>query len=219
LSSGSGATPTPFRTNHPGARIWILDDDRALCELLAEQLIQLGWEPCCFHEPAAFEAALTDAPPDLLVLDQMLPIKPGTQVLAKLRARGHRFPVLMLSALGAPTDRVHGLEVGANDYLAKPFLCRELQLRIDQLLSAALATATTAGALAAAADQADTPAYRLASLHFDPENQVLRTASLKLITLSRGDTALLQGPGADPQPRTAGPGQRQPGGRQPQPQP
>lgn len=184
-ATGSPAGPAPFHTNHPGVRVWILDDDRALCELLAEQLIRVGWQLSCFHDPLAFEEALSQEHPELLVLDQMLPGKPGTHVLAKLRQQGHSFPVLMLSALGAPTDRVHGLEVGANDYLAKPFLCRELQLRIEHLLTMATVAA------APPSNRALGQVFRVANLRFDPDNQTLRTANHELLALSRGDTALL----------------------------
>ncbi|MFO7629588.1 MAG: response regulator transcription factor [Prochlorococcaceae cyanobacterium] len=178
--------PTPFQTSHPAAQIWILDDDVALCELLAEQLSRAGWQLSSFHAPASFEAALSEQQPDLLVLDQMLPRKPGTQILAKLRQQGHSFPVLMLSALGAPTDRVHGLEVGANDYLAKPFLCRELQLRIEHLLAIA------AAGVKELSPRTQGQGFRLASLLFNPNNQTLLTASEDVVALSRGDTALLE---------------------------
>ncbi|MFZ0406881.1 MAG: response regulator transcription factor [Cyanobium sp.] len=117
-----------------GSQIWLLDDDRALCRLLERILNSMGWRPRSFHRPNDLLAALDGGPPDLVVLDQMLPDKPGTHLLAHLRQAGWRFPVLMLSALGAPADRICGLEMGADDYLAKPFLPRELQLRIEKLL-------------------------------------------------------------------------------------
>ncbi|MFN9911333.1 MAG: response regulator, partial [Pirellulaceae bacterium] len=82
------------------------------------------------------ERALLVCTPDLLLLDQMLPLKSGLDVLGGLRRQGHRFPILMLSALNAATDRIAGLELGADDYLGKPFVFRELQLRIERLLRA-----------------------------------------------------------------------------------
>ena len=117
-----------------GCQIWLLDDDKALCRLLEPILNSRGWRPRSFHRPDDLLNALDGGAPDLLVLDQMLPDKSGTHVLANLRQAGWRFPLLMLSALGAPADRICGLEVGADDYLAKPFLPRELQLRIEKLL-------------------------------------------------------------------------------------
>ncbi len=117
-----------------GCQIWLLDDDKALCRLLEPILNSRGWRTRSFHRPDDLLGALDGGAPDLLVLDQMLPDKPGTHVLANLRQASWRFPVLMLSALGAPADRICGLEVGADDYLAKPFLPRELQLRIEKLL-------------------------------------------------------------------------------------
>ncbi|MEB3184705.1 MAG: response regulator transcription factor [Cyanobacteriota bacterium] len=164
------------------AQVWILDDDAELCQMLEEILQGCGWTPRSFHEPRSFEAALGEASPDLLVLDKMLPRKPGTQVLAGLRQAGHRFPVLMLSALGAPTDRVQGLEMGADDYLAKPFLPRELELRIEILLRQA------EGPWPQRQHQGD---FRIADLHFQPTRQQLSAADGRSERLSRGDVALL----------------------------
>jgi DNA-binding response OmpR family regulator len=73
-------------------------------------------------------------PYDLLVLDLMIGEEDGLQICAKLRAEGHTLPILMLTAKGDPLDRVIGLETGADDYLAKPFLPRELVARINALL-------------------------------------------------------------------------------------
>lgn len=162
------------------ARIWILDDDAELCQMLEEIIQGCGWTPRSFHEPRSFEVALGEASPDLLVLDQMLPRKPGTQVLAGLRQAGHRFPVLMLSALGAPSDRVQGLEMGADDYLAKPFLPRELELRIDILLRAAEGPQLP-----------QQGAFRIGDLLFQPARQQLSAGDGRSERLSRGEVALL----------------------------
>lgn len=163
-------------------QIWILDDDSEFCRLVEEVLVDCGWQVCCFNEPGSLEDALESGSPDLLVLDQMLPQKPGTQVLANLRQAGHRFPVLMLSALGDPTDRVQGLEVGADDYLAKPFLPRELQLRLVNLLRAAEG---------GRADLRQQHAYRIGELLFHPADQLVSAADGRSERLSRGETALL----------------------------
>ena len=112
------------------ARLWILDDDEQLCDLLIQQCRTSGWQLDVFTHPRELHHTLANSCPDLLLLDQMLPEKLGTDVLESLRQDGHRFPVLMLSALGAPSDRILGLEHGADDYLGKPFLFRELQLRV-----------------------------------------------------------------------------------------
>lgn len=96
--------------------------------LLLEQFGQRGWTARHLNHPRELEKALNETVPDLLVLDELLPAQRGTDVLARLRLNHPYLPVLMLSALGAPRDRVAGLEAGANDYLGKPFLFRELQL-------------------------------------------------------------------------------------------
>jgi DNA-binding response OmpR family regulator len=79
-------------------------------------------------------AAWSDAPPDIVVLDIMLPGRSGLDVLRELRAAGETLPVLMLTARGDVVDRVVGLELGADDYLPKPFAVRELLARVRALL-------------------------------------------------------------------------------------
>ncbi len=117
------------------ANILLADDDRALAVLLAEYLAQEGFAVRAVHDGDAALAALNDAgfKPDVLVLDVMMPGRDGLDTLQKLRGT-HALPVLMLSARGEPLDRVIGLELGADDYLAKPCLPRELLARIKALL-------------------------------------------------------------------------------------
>lgn len=117
------------------ANILLADDDRALADLLAEYLAQEGFAVRAVHDGDAALAALGDAnfKPDVLVLDVMMPGRDGLDTLQKLRGT-HALPVLMLSARGEPLDRVIGLELGADDYLAKPCLPRELLARIKALL-------------------------------------------------------------------------------------
>lgn len=160
--------------------IWILDDDAELGGLLLEQFGQRGWTAHHLSHPRELEQALDHAQPDLLVLDELLPEQRGTDVLARLRRRHPHLPVLMLSALGAPRDRVAGLEAGANDYLGKPFLFRELQLRVEQLLRPA---------------QPSRPrpqAWQLGDLAFYPQRLWLGDRNGGGLELSRGDVALLQ---------------------------
>ena len=114
--------------------IWILDDDHELCELLRARFQHCGWTSRSFNEPFAMLDSLREEMPDLLIIDQLLPSKTGSEVIEEIRAQGHRLPILILSALGAPKQRVSGLESGADDYLAKPFLFRELHLRAEKLL-------------------------------------------------------------------------------------
>lgn len=112
-------------------RILIADDDRELCELLAEYLRREGFDVDLAHDgEAALEHLRAPARrPDLMILDVTMPGRDGLDTLRELRVK-HRLPVIMLSARGEPVDRVIGLELGADDYLAKPCLPRELLARI-----------------------------------------------------------------------------------------
>ncbi|MDB5986962.1 MAG: DNA-binding response regulator [Nevskia sp.] len=113
------------------SRILIADDDRELCELLAEYLRREDFTVDIATDGAAALQRLRDAEqrPDLLILDVMMPGRDGLETLRDLRLQ-HRLPVIMLSARGEPVDRVIGLELGADDYLAKPCLPRELLARV-----------------------------------------------------------------------------------------
>lgn len=112
------------------SRILIVDDDRALSALLAEYLQREGFIVDVAHDGDAALAQLQNASqrPDLLILDVMMPGRDGLETLRELRMQ-YRLPVIMLSARGEPVDRVVGLELGADDYLAKPCLPRELLAR------------------------------------------------------------------------------------------
>lgn len=112
-------------------RILIADDDRDLSQLLSDYLGREGFEVERVHDGASTLARLAEPGrrPDLLILDVMMPGRDGLQTLAELRTR-HALPVIMLSARGEPVDRVVGLELGADDYIAKPCLPRELLARV-----------------------------------------------------------------------------------------
>ncbi|MGN6738642.1 response regulator [Dyella sp. KULCS107] len=112
-------------------RILLADDDRALTRLLADYLQREGFTVDVVHDGEAALAHLRDGAqrPDLLILDVMMPGRDGLETLRELRLQ-QRLPVIMLSARGEPVDRVIGLELGADDYLAKPCLPRELLARV-----------------------------------------------------------------------------------------
>nr|WP_199045885.1 response regulator transcription factor [Dyella sp. ASV24] len=113
------------------SRILIVDDDRALAGLLAEYLQREGFVVDVAHDSDAGLAQLHNPStrPDLLILDVMMPGRDGLDTLREVRLK-HRLPVIMLSAKGEPVDRVIGLELGADDYLTKPCLPRELLARV-----------------------------------------------------------------------------------------
>ena len=128
------------------ARVLIIDDDRELAAMLGEFLQREGYAVEAHHGADAGVAALRAAEPDLLILDVMLPERSGLDVLRELRLASSRLPVMMLTARGDPIDRILGLELGADDYLAKPFDPRELLARIRAILRRATATPTSTDA-------------------------------------------------------------------------
>ncbi len=113
--------------------ILLVDDDAELCALLSEFLKREGFSVDCAHEGnAGLEKALQPGV-DLVVLDVMLPGIDGFEILRRLRQRSG-VPVIMLTARGEDVDRIIGLEIGADDYLPKPFNPRELAARIRAIL-------------------------------------------------------------------------------------
>lgn len=115
------------------AELLLIDDDRDLCAMLEELLAGEGFAVASVHSGPAALAHLEQHRVDLAVLDVMLPGMSGFDVLRALRRRS-AVPVLMLTARGDAVDRIVGLEVGADDYLAKPFHPRELIARIRAIL-------------------------------------------------------------------------------------
>ena len=128
-------------------RILIVDDDLDLCELLAKYLRREGFEFEMVHNGEAGVSAALSGTYALIILDVMLPNMNGFEVLSQIRTRSQT-PVLMLTARGDDIDRIVGLEMGADDYLAKPFNPRELVARIRAILRRSrLEAETAAGAV------------------------------------------------------------------------
>jgi len=120
-------------TSSSAAHILVVDDDPALCELLSDYLGGSGYAVATAGDGNAMRRALARGMPDAIVLDLMLPGEDGLALARELRSHSE-VPILMLSARGEEIDRVVGLEVGADDYLAKPFSPRELLARLRALL-------------------------------------------------------------------------------------
>lgn len=114
-------------------KILIIDDDEELCELVAEYLTVEGFETKAVHDGAAGLDSALSGDYDMAVLDVMLPKMNGFDVLRNLRSTS-RLPVLMLTARGDDMERIVGLEIGADDYLPKPFNPRELVARLRAIL-------------------------------------------------------------------------------------
>jgi DNA-binding response OmpR family regulator len=127
--------------------ILIVEDERDLAELVALHMSDLAREVRICADGAAALAQVREKPPALLILDLGLPGLDGLEVCRRLRAARHYVPILMLTARGTDAERVLGLELGADDYLVKPFNVMELAARVKALARRAEAFAPAAAEL------------------------------------------------------------------------
>ena len=166
------------------AHILVVEDDPRLRERLARYLGSEGFRITASGDAADARAQLRAINPDLMVLDVMMPGETGLDLIQSLRGDGQDsdLPVLLLTARGAPEDRIAGFEAGADDYLGKPFEPRELVLRIRALLRRVVPPS--------AAPDAPAGPIRIGTAEFDLERGELRDASGP-IRLTGGEAALL----------------------------
>jgi two-component system, OmpR family, response regulator MprA len=129
-------------------RLLVVDDDRALRDVLRRALSLAGYEIRLAESGAEALAAVAGSVPDAVVLDIGLPDIDGLEVCRLLRREGNRVPVLMLTARDAVSDRIDGLDAGADDYLVKPFDIDELKARLRALLRRAGGDGDVEGGLA-----------------------------------------------------------------------
>jgi two-component system phosphate regulon response regulator OmpR len=115
-------------------KILVVDDDVRIRDLLRRYLTQEGFDVLQAEDGKSLTRVLMREPVDLIVLDLMLPGEDGLSICRRLRAANDRTPIIMLTAKGEDVDRIVGLEVGADDYLGKPFNPRELLARIHAVL-------------------------------------------------------------------------------------
>ena len=115
-------------------KIVVVDDDARIRDLLRRYLAQEGFEVIVAEDAKALSRIMLRDAVDLIVLDLMMPGEDGLSVCRRLRAAGDKTPIIMLTAKGEDVDRIVGLEVGADDYLGKPFNPRELLARIHAVL-------------------------------------------------------------------------------------
>src|SRR5512147_2135223 len=118
----------------PAPKILVVDDDVRLRDLLTRYLAEQGFQVAALSDAGQLDKKLQRDPPHLVVLDLMLPGEDGLSVCRRLRAAGETVPIIMLTAKGEDIDRIVGLEMGADDYLPKPFNPRELVARIQAVL-------------------------------------------------------------------------------------
>ena len=118
----------------PARKLLVVDDDPKLRELLRRYLNEHQFDVVLASDAPTMNRLLLREPVDLIVLDLMMPGEDGLSILRRLRGAGDRTPVIMLTARGDDVDRIVGLEMGADDYLAKPFNPRELLARVHAVL-------------------------------------------------------------------------------------
>ncbi len=114
-------------------KVLIIDDDVKLRDLLKEYLEGFGYQVSWLPDGSRTLEIIKDSPPDIVILDVMMPGEDGIEVLRKIRTK-YQTPVIMLTARGEDSDRIIGLELGADDYLPKPFNPRELLARMKAVL-------------------------------------------------------------------------------------
>jgi two-component system phosphate regulon response regulator OmpR len=165
-------------------RILIVDDDPALLELLERYLGEQGYAVSGAPDGEAMDRHLAESPVDLIILDLMLPGEDGLSIAKRLRASGTT-PILMLSARGDDVDRIVGLEVGADDYLAKPFNPRELLARLRAILRRRQPEASDTVAVE------DAEIYSFGEFRLDMASRTLMRGG-EAVTLTSGEYALLQ---------------------------
>jgi DNA-binding response OmpR family regulator len=116
------------------AQVMVVDDDDTVASVVVSYLQRAGHSTRRIGDGAEALQAVATNPPDLMVLDLMLPGLDGLEVCRQVRTSWPRLPVVMLTALAEPDDRIAGLEMGADDYVTKPFSPRELVLRVESVL-------------------------------------------------------------------------------------
>jgi two-component system response regulator MprA len=162
-------------------RILVVDDDRAVRESLRRSLAFNGYQVDLASDGHAALAAVGSARPDAMVLDVMMPRLDGLEVCRRLRGTGDDLPILVLTARDAVSDRVAGLDAGADDYLPKPFALEELLARLRALLRRRSGPDTGPKSVP----------LTFADLSLDPETREVRRGDRE-ISLTRTEFALLE---------------------------
>lgn len=163
-------------------RILIVDDDEDIRSLLADYLGEQGWEISVAPDGKGMQHVLDTTPIDLIVLDLTLPGSDGLTLCRDLRAHS-AIPVIMLTARSAPLDRILGLEMGADDYLCKPFEPRELLVRIRNVLRRSTTTREVSGGATV---------WHFADWSMDEATRQLQNKSGLVVMLSGGEFRLLK---------------------------
>ena len=173
------------------AHILVVDDDREIRDLLARFLAKHGLRVTTAKDGAEMERALADWSIDLVVLDLMMPGEDGLSLTRRLRGQGVTVPIVMLTAMGEDTDRIVGLEMGADDYVAKPFNPRELLARIKAVLRRAQPAMPGASPPPSPAIEGGGQRFRFLDWVLDVATRDLLSPDGVITTLSAGEFDLL----------------------------
>ncbi|MEV7782492.1 response regulator transcription factor [Kitasatospora sp. NPDC088351] len=180
---------TPAESGPTTARLLVVDDEPALRDALESSLAFEGYEVATATDGYEALESVEREKPDLVLLDIMMPRMDGLTAVRRMRSRGDSVPVLMLTARDAVGDRVTGLDVGADDYLAKPFELDELLARVRALLRRN-ALATEAAARAAAVEE-DNEVMAFGDLRMNTATREVTRAG-KPVELTRTEFMLLE---------------------------
>lgn len=171
-------------------RIALIEDSPDVTSLVRDELRQLAYEVRTAADGEQGLGLCLDWRPDLVLLDVMLPALNGVEVLRRLRAAGFEGPILLLTARDSEADRVAGLELGADDYVVKPFSLRELTARVAALLRRHGPRGETPLPTAASPQDADADVLRMLDCEVDLQRQLVRVGGASC-TLSPREFALL----------------------------
>lgn len=169
----------------PSEHLLVVDDDREIRNLLTEYLTQAGFRVTAVGDGKTMRRTLEANRIDLVILDLMLPGEDGLSLCRDLRTRSNSLPVLMLTARGDEVDRIVGLEMGADDYLAKPFNPRELLARIKTILR-------RAQALPPNLEQAEAKSIQFAGWTLDVATRNVKAPDGLVVPLSGAEYRLLR---------------------------
>ena len=171
-------------TSRPN-KILVVDDDARIRDLLRRYLTQEGFDVLLAEDGKALTRIMLRETADLIVLDLMMPGEDGLSICRRLRAANDVTPIIMLTAKGEDIDRIVGLEVGADDYLGKPFNPRELLARIHAVLRRRPAVEVPG------APSSDNEVVKFGTFVFDLGARTLTKAGQEL-TLTTGEFAMLK---------------------------
>jgi two-component system OmpR family response regulator len=162
------------------AHLLVVDDDRETCDLIRGFFERHGYRVSAAHDEAGMMDRLRRHAVDLIILDVMLPGRDGLQLCRDLRARSN-IPIIMVTAINEPADRIVGLELGADDYVAKPFEPRELLARVRAVTRR----------LEAKPEEPSAQAYSFSGWVLDPGRRVLRAPDGVIVSLTTAEFDLL----------------------------